>query len=107
MRSWSLLASLLAGLVVTTVGLGDDAPPRTVRDEDTNRVFYFDLPLPVRFLALESDSLELPHWQDIIRHDGPICRDGYFELPNKPGLGIELDEDVCRKHLADGSGFFE
>ncbi len=59
------------------------------------------------FLALESDSVELPHWQDIIQHDGPIYRNGYFELPNKPGLGIELNEDVCRKHLAAGSGFFE
>ena len=41
------------------------------------------------------------------RLDGPIYRDGCFELPNKPGLGIELNEDVCRKHLAAGSGFFE
>lgn len=34
-------------------------------------------------------------------------KDGYLELPNKPGLGVELNEKVCRKHLAEGSGFFD
>ena len=59
------------------------------------------------FLALESDSVELPHWQDIISRDGPIYRDGYYELPNRPGLGFELNEEVCRRHLVEGSSFFE
>ena len=59
------------------------------------------------FLGLESDSVELPYWQDIIQRDGPVYKDGYLEIPNKPGLGIELNEAVCRKHLAEGSGFFE
>ncbi|MHC4708448.1 MAG: mandelate racemase/muconate lactonizing enzyme family protein [Planctomycetota bacterium] len=59
------------------------------------------------FITLESDSVELPHWQDIIQHDGPIYKGGYLELPNKPGLGIELNEKVCRKHLEKGSTFFD
>jgi L-alanine-DL-glutamate epimerase-like enolase superfamily enzyme len=59
------------------------------------------------FITLESDSVELPHWQDIIQHDGPIYKDGYLELPNRPGLGVKLNEKVCRKHLARGSGFFD
>lgn len=59
------------------------------------------------FLALESDSVEIPYWADIIQHDGPIYRDGYLELPNRPGLGIELNEEVCRRHLWEGSSFFE
>jgi len=59
------------------------------------------------FVTLESDSVELPHWQEIIQHEGPIYKNGYLELPNKPGLGVELNEQVCRKHLARGSGFFD
>jgi len=59
------------------------------------------------FLGLESDSVELPYWQDIIQRDGPVYKDGYLEIQNKPGLGIELNEAVCRKHLSEGSGFFE
>jgi L-alanine-DL-glutamate epimerase-like enolase superfamily enzyme len=58
------------------------------------------------FLTLESDSVEVPHWHDIIRHSGPLYRDGYLEVPEGPGLGVELDEAVCRKHLASGSSFF-
>jgi len=59
------------------------------------------------FMALESDSVELPHWQDIIKRDGPIYKNGYLEIPNRPGLGVELNEEVCRKHLGKGSGYFE
>ncbi len=59
------------------------------------------------FLALESDSVDLPYWQDIIQREKPIYKDGYLEIPNKPGLGIELNNDVCRKHLVNGYRFFE
>ena len=34
--------------------------------------------------------------------DGPIIEDGFIHLPNKPGLGIELDPDVCKAHLGEG-----
>jgi len=59
------------------------------------------------FVALESDSVELPYWQDIVKRDGPLYKNGYFELPNHPGLGFDLNEEVCRQHLAPGSKFFE
>ena len=58
------------------------------------------------FVALESDSVDLPHWADIIQRDGPFYRDGYYELTDKPGFGIELNEKVCRQHLAAGSSYF-
>ncbi len=33
----------------------------------------------------------------------PFCvKDGYIELPTKPGLGIELDEEAIREKLYDG-----
>ena len=35
----------------------------------------------------------------------PEVKDGYFELPSRPGLGIELDEDVIREH-PPREGFF-
>jgi len=59
------------------------------------------------FYALESDSIEVPYWQDIIQRNGPVYKDGYLEVPDKPGIGVELNEEVCRQHLAEGSGFFE
>jgi L-alanine-DL-glutamate epimerase-like enolase superfamily enzyme len=41
-------------------------------------------------------------WQDLVVHDGPIFEGGYYRIREKPGLGIELNEDVARAHLAPG-----
>lgn len=42
-------------------------------------------------------------WLDqLLVLDGPYIKDGFIELPNKPGLGIELNEDTIKAHLADG-----
>ena len=43
---------------------------------------------------------------DVILHDGPIVQDGHIKLPNKPGLAIELNEDVVRAHLAEGETYW-
>jgi len=59
------------------------------------------------FITLESDSVELGYWQDIVKHDGSFYKDGYLEMPNKPGFGIELNEEVCKAHLTHNDGFFE
>ncbi len=58
------------------------------------------------FVALESDSVELEHWDDLILRDAPFYQDGYYVLTDKPGLGIALNEEVCRRNLAEGSTFF-
>jgi L-alanine-DL-glutamate epimerase-like enolase superfamily enzyme len=41
-------------------------------------------------------------WQDLVIHEGPIFRDGYFSIQDKPGLGVEINPDVAKKHLAPG-----
>jgi len=59
------------------------------------------------FVALESDSIEIPWWKDLILNDGgPFYRGGYLALPDKPGIGVELNEEVCREHLAPASRWF-
>lgn len=59
------------------------------------------------FAALETDTVDTPpFWQDLIQRDGPFYRDGYYHLTGKPGLGIELNEEVCRAHLASGAAWF-
>jgi len=59
------------------------------------------------FVALESDSIEIPWWKDMIVNDGgKFYPGGYLALPNKPGIGIELNEEVCKRHLAPGSAWF-
>ena len=42
-------------------------------------------------------------WMDeLVLHDGPIFRKGHIEVSDKPGLGVELNPDVARAHLATG-----
>jgi L-alanine-DL-glutamate epimerase-like enolase superfamily enzyme len=41
-------------------------------------------------------------WQDLVIHDGPIFENGYYRIRDKPGLGVELNPDVAKAHLAPG-----
>lgn len=60
------------------------------------------------FLALENHSLDVPWWADLVEGiDKPIVNKGYIAVPDKPGLGITLNEDAVRQHLMPGSGYFE
>ena len=59
-------------------------------------------------------TMELPYhadqvdWRwDLVRTEQPLIQDGMFVVPEGPGLGIELDEEVVRAHLKPGSKFFE
>jgi L-alanine-DL-glutamate epimerase-like enolase superfamily enzyme len=53
------------------------------------------------FLALEHHSVDLPWWEDLVKMtDGkPIIVKGFAPVPESPGLGIELNEDVVKEHL--------
>lgn len=61
------------------------------------------------FIALEHHFADVTFWNDFI--DGvskPIIQDGYIPVPDKPGLGFEINENVIREHLvSDDQGFFE
>jgi L-alanine-DL-glutamate epimerase-like enolase superfamily enzyme len=60
------------------------------------------------FLALENHSLDVPWWQDLVEGLAkPIINKGYITVPEKPGLGITLNEDLVRQHLKPGTGYFE
>jgi len=61
------------------------------------------------FLALENHSLDVPWWSALIEEGvkTPIVNHGWIEVPDRPGLGVTLNEDLVRQHLAPGSGYFE
>jgi L-alanine-DL-glutamate epimerase-like enolase superfamily enzyme len=59
------------------------------------------------FLALENHSLDVPWWTDLAEGlDKPIINKGYITVPDKPGLGLTLNEDAVRQHLMPGTGYF-
>jgi L-alanine-DL-glutamate epimerase-like enolase superfamily enzyme len=42
-------------------------------------------------------------WMDqLLVLDGPYIKDGYIRVPDKPGLGITLNDDIVLAHLAPG-----
>jgi len=53
------------------------------------------------FLALEFHSVDVPWWDDLVKAPSrPIIRNGYIELTEAPGLGIDnLNDEVIRAHL--------
>jgi L-alanine-DL-glutamate epimerase-like enolase superfamily enzyme len=58
------------------------------------------------FDVLEYHALEVDWWDDLHTEDEPLIEDGYIEVPERPGLGIELDEAVAREHALDGTDCF-
>lgn len=57
------------------------------------------------FLVLEFHAMDVPWWDDLVT-GGPVIKDGFIHLTDKPGHGLELNEDVARAHLKPGSTFF-
>ena len=59
------------------------------------------------FLVLENHSVDVSWWDDLIEGIGkPIVNKGFITVPDKPGLGVTLNEDVVKQHLLE-PGFFE
>lgn len=60
------------------------------------------------FASMECHSIDyLSWWQQLITGvPQPIIEKGFMTVPDKPGLGIELNEPVVREHLREG-GYFE
>jgi L-alanine-DL-glutamate epimerase-like enolase superfamily enzyme len=59
------------------------------------------------FLVMENHSIEVPWWNDMVTGpDKPIVNKGFITVPDKPGLGVTLNDDVVKQHLAE-PGYFE
>lgn len=59
------------------------------------------------FAIIEFHGLDVGDWwEEMVIGDKPIIKDGYIAVPNKPGLGLTLNEDVARAHLQVGASFF-
>jgi len=52
------------------------------------------------FVALEHHALDIPWWKDLVTGlPDPILKDGHFDVPSKPGLGVDLNLKVIEEHL--------
>ena len=59
------------------------------------------------FLAAETVIGRRNWMDDVILHDGPIVREGHIPVPDKPGLGIELNRDVVKANLVKGEKYWD
>jgi L-alanine-DL-glutamate epimerase-like enolase superfamily enzyme len=58
-------------------------------------------------LALEWHASSVPFFDALVKgSDGPLIHKGKIKVPDRPGLGIELDEDVAYKYRKPGEEFF-
>jgi L-alanine-DL-glutamate epimerase-like enolase superfamily enzyme len=54
------------------------------------------------YIALETITGEGGWMDQVLLLDEPYIKDGFIQVTGKPGLGIELNPDVVRAHLAQG-----
>lgn len=51
------------------------------------------------FTALEHHSVDLDYWSDLVTTKKPVFEKGFAIVPDEPGLGVELNEEVVKQHL--------
>jgi L-alanine-DL-glutamate epimerase-like enolase superfamily enzyme len=56
-------------------------------------------------IALEHHSLDVPWWGDLVTPT-PVIEKGFAIVSDRPGLGVEPNEEAVRKHLRE-PGYFE
>lgn len=58
------------------------------------------------FLVLEFHHLDDSFWEGII-NEGPLIQQGHIDVPNLPGLGVTLNEDLLKNNFRQEFGFFD
>ena len=51
------------------------------------------------FMALEHHSVDLDYWEDLVTTEHTLIEKGFAIVPDSPGLGIDLNDDVVKEHL--------
>jgi len=58
-------------------------------------------------IALEHHGVDVPWWEDLVTGpEKPLVKGGFVRVPDRPGLGIDLNEEVIRAHLLPGEKYF-
>lgn len=59
------------------------------------------------FLALEFHASDVPFWNDLVEGlPTSVIQKGFISVPEKPGLGVTLNEDVAHRYARKGEPFF-
>ncbi len=59
------------------------------------------------FIVMENHAVDMPWWDDLVSGvPKPIVNQGYIPVPDTPGIGVTLNDDIVREHLRY-PGYFE
>jgi L-alanine-DL-glutamate epimerase-like enolase superfamily enzyme len=59
------------------------------------------------FIVMENHAVDMPWWGDLVKGPAkPVVQNGYVPVPDGPGLGVELNDEVVKEHLRY-PGYFE
>src|SRR5579864_3931286 len=59
------------------------------------------------FRSEEHHSVDVPWWGDMVEGiEKPIVNKGFITVPEKPGLGVTLNDEIVKQHLLE-PGYFE
>lgn len=59
------------------------------------------------FLVLEFHGREISWWNDLCISDEPFIQNGWMAVSDKPGLGVELNDEVAKSLLWGGDEYFD
>jgi L-alanine-DL-glutamate epimerase-like enolase superfamily enzyme len=83
------------------------APHNISSPVGTTAAVHFCAAIP-NFLALEFHASDVPFWNELVEGvSKPLIQGGYIDVPDRPGLGVTLNEEVARRYARPGEPFFE
>lgn len=59
------------------------------------------------FLLLEFHAMDIPWWSDLCDGDKPYIQDGFMAVSERPGIGVELNDDFAKTLVWDGDTYFD
>jgi L-alanine-DL-glutamate epimerase-like enolase superfamily enzyme len=60
------------------------------------------------FLVLEYHASQVPFWNNLVEGlPKPLIQNGHIKIPELPGLGVTLNEEVARRYARKDEPFFE
>jgi len=59
------------------------------------------------FLFLEFHARDISWWSDLCDGDKPFVENGFMTVSERPGIGVELNDDMAKKLLWNGDTYFD
>jgi galactonate dehydratase len=59
------------------------------------------------FMVLEFHARDIAWWEDLCDGDKPFIQNGWMTVSDRPGIGVELNDEVAKSLLWKGDTYFD